>query len=342
MLRQISIVGATIIFVVAALNASAIAQTGLVGDRVRLEIERTDQILNEAKINSGNSPLGQETIQRAEEIQLQARNLFQQGRYRMALELTLRAREQLRAAMRRTSIAEESDQVVLRRLERAAELLDRVGSTISPDTDRGQRALYDAARENLQKAWDLYRGGRFRPAMKIVDQVENNARKILRRSERLGKWNDAFERRLQAASDHLAELEDRVENCESESARTLLEQARHSLELARKLADEKNISAAMQSLDDAQKLTQEGLRECLGPAVVKEMIERMENRLTILDERIPSDDNRAKKILEQTRRQIELARGHLDHNRPEAAAASLRAAQQGFQKLARIAKEYDI
>ena len=342
MLRQLSIIGVAIFLIGLVLSNSAIAQTGPVGDRVRLEIERTDQLLNEAKINSAGSPMGSETIQRAEEIQLQARNLYQQGRYRMALELTLRAREQLRAALRRTSMAEESDQVVLRRLERAAELLDRVGATLSPDTDRGQRALYDAARENLQKAWDFYRSGRFRPAMKIVDQVENSARKILRRSDRMGKWNDAFERRFHGASDHLAELEDRVNNCESESARTLLEQAHHSLELARKLADEKNISTAMQSLDDAHKLTEEGLRECFGPAVVKEMIERMENRLAVLGERIPSHDNRAKAILEQTRRQIELAHGHLDHNRPEAAAASVRAAQQGFQKLARIAKEYDI
>jgi predicted S18 family serine protease len=339
MLKQISIIGLTTLCLVFALAGYANAQ---IGDRVRLELERTDQVLERARASVGVNPLGSETLRRAEELQQKAKDLFNQGNYKMALELTLRAREQVRAAMTRGSMGEESDQVALRRLERATELLDRVGATLSPDTDRGQRALYDAARENLQRAWDLYRGERFRPAIKIAEQVENSARKILRQSERLGKWNDTFERRYLRATNHLAEFEERVADCESESASTLFKQAMRSLELARRLADEKDISAAMQALDECHKLTQQGLRECFGPKIVQAMIVRMESRLAILSDRIPTDDRRAQKILEQARRQIDLARGHLDHNRPEAAAASVRAAQQAFQKLARIAKEYDI
>jgi hypothetical protein len=320
----------------------AYGQQGLVSERVRLELERTEQLLQDASTHASGSPLAEEALRRAGELQREARQLFNQGRYRLSLELTLKAREHLRAFISRNRFGQESDESVLKRLERTSELLERTTSEMSPDLDRGQRALLEAARENLQKAWDLYRAGRFRPAIKLLSQVDNTLHRINRQSGRLDRRNEAFERRLRGVTEQTADFERRLGDCTDDAANTFLDQAQSSLELARKLANEDNIAAAMQALENAHHLVQEGMRLCVGRDFVGSMLNRMQNRFELLSARIPSNDKKAQKFLEQARKQLDLAKEHLDNDRPEAAAASLRAAQQAFQRIARLSREYDI
>jgi flagellin-specific chaperone FliS len=248
----------------------------------------------------------------------------------------LLARDLVRRALRTNPTSEQNDDRVLRRLERAGDKLDRAGELLAESDSQNLQAIYDAARENLRRAWDFYNAKQYAPAIKLARQVEMTADRINISIDNQSASTANYERRLEAVRDAISQAWEMLTECNSADARALLEQAEKGLALAEQLAANGRIPAAMQSLQRARELAIRATRECRGPDVMTARYQRLVSQLEQLKEQSPSFTGETKdavdRLLVQADEQLALAQGFIQSNEFEKAAAALQAAQLALRQ----------
>jgi len=321
-----------------ALFASGVlGQTTPQSDRVRTELERTDEIIDRAKetVVSSNALVAAVTLKQATELQRGAKEWFGKRRLLMAYKQTLEAREQAKKALVLCRLTEQGETVVLRKLERAGELLEQAKESIPSGSVERLRALYELARDNLNRAWEFHRSQRYRPALKLANQVIKAAREILNASNRDIRKHADFERRYEGVGETINKVREKVTECGSEAASGLLEQAIKAYQLSRELASQDKLDAALQSLQKARQMAVEASKNCEGLGSLNRRYDRLKNETDHLNEAISRNNETAQKMLNQVYDQLELARKYIDQNQTEAAAAALKAAHLSLNQLKR-------
>jgi flagellin-specific chaperone FliS len=322
-----------VVVLAVVLGQQASAQGGPGDSKVRQELERTDELITQAKeaIRSASNPLAGQTLQQAIEFQRLAWDAFDRNLPVLALNQTRKARESAQKALSLCRNAEQLESVVLRRLERAGELLDRVGEELSPQTEGAIQTLYDNARDNLARAWEFYRNLQYRPALKLADQAEKAAQRLAGQLQLEERGTALYERRREHVSDMLEQAATILTECSSESAAVRIARAREALDMADGLHGKKNDGAAVQAVRRAQDLIGRAIRDCQGSEQLEQRLERLQARTDRATEKLAELDAAkaevATKLLEQAREQLSIARNELAANRVEAALTSLQAAQ---------------
>jgi FtsZ-binding cell division protein ZapB len=306
-------------------------------DRLRQELERTDDIIEQAReaFRSTDAPMAGLPLQKAIDLQRRAWMNFKNKRYALAFKLTMEARELAKKAMVRSRMIEQGETVVLRRLEQAGELLERARDAMPAGPEGKLWALYESAKDNLSRAWEFYRESRYRVALKLANQVVKAAREILNVSNLRFRQETEFERRLEAVGEVIDRAKDKAAGCGSEAAQRLLDQAIKSYQLSKDLAAKKNYQAALQNLRKARCLAMEVAKKCDGTEGLSRRYERLKSEADAWNERIPPDNDLARKLIRQAYEQLELAQTYIAQNRTEAAAAALKAAQLALNQLKR-------
>jgi uncharacterized protein YfcZ (UPF0381/DUF406 family) len=203
--------------------------------------------------------------------------------------------------------------------------------------DESLRTIFESARRNLTQAWEFYRNGQYRPAVKLAAQVEKTARRLIEISNRQQSQRTNFERRLISAKEFIDRIEIEVAGCNSVAASSLIDQAKTSLGMANDLADKGRFEAAVKQLQQARKLASEAADLC-GSGSARDMssaLQRLKSEADLIREEIPRDDETAKRLMEQVFSQLENARQFIANQDSQAAAASLRAAQITLRQLRR-------
>ena len=145
-------------FVIVAGVSTASAQNGD-RDRAQVELERTDQILERARevVHASPTPTGKVALEEAKRVRDASWDNFRTRRFGQAMEQSKLARKLAERAIAAGRSAEESGDLVQRRLEHAKGLLDRIRENAPDDIPQQFRALWRTAKENLQRATEFYR-----------------------------------------------------------------------------------------------------------------------------------------------------------------------------------------
>lgn len=328
---------------IALLATSGLAQTNAQRDKVRIELERTDEVIERAKeaVRSTNAPVAGLALQKAIELQKGARDWFHHRRLLMAYNQTIKAREQAKSALVRCRLTEQGETVVLRKLERAAELLERAKEAMPPGPDGRLRAIYESAKNNLNRAWEFYRIQRYRAALKLANQVINAGQDILNAANRQIRRYAEFERRSEAVVELIAKEREKVAECGSDDALRLVEQAHKMYQLSRELASEGKYAAALRNLQQARKMAIEASKMCNGVGALSRRHDRIKNETDRLAEKISPDNDAAKRLLNQVYEQLQLAEDFINRQQTEAAAAALKAAHLTLNQLKKRLTAHD-
>ena len=315
---------------------------GNVQDVLRTELERTDQLIERAKeaVQASQAPVARLNLKAAIDLQAQAWRAFQNEYPRLAARLSLQAREKAKKAIAAGRMSEQSKHVVQAKLERTTEMLERARELFVDQNDSHYRAILESARDNLDKAWEFYRSAKFRAALMLANQAEKALDKLIRTSDRNNRNQLDYGRRVEAAQQLLERLRSPMADCESTNAQKLAQHAFEAYERANDFAASDRFQAAIQALQRSRKMANQALRECRGDDALINRHEKLKNEFERLVENVAFSDDRGQKFLEMAAEQLRLAQEALDNDRPETAAAALKACEMTLSQLKRHLDTY--
>ncbi|MFH1372789.1 MAG: hypothetical protein ABII79_03230 [bacterium] len=328
----LSVVLAGLVIVVAAPTQSQ-AQMQMEG--VQRQLDKTDQIIEQAKeaVRTVDAPMAVYSVEKAENLQLQAWDHFRKRRGLMAYEFSTKAEELARKALAICRLTEQGETVVLRRLERATEVMERARDAMPPGPDGRLRTIYDSARDNLLKAKEFYRAGSYRPALKLARQVEKAAREILEVANRKKHREAEFERRYEATGAVMERARETLGDCNSAAAVNLIEQAEQTYRQSHQHALKGRTEVALRNLQQARTMAVEAARKCQRSGTMEQQHERLTLEADHLAEQITSDNDAARRLLNNVHEQLQLAENAIGQQQTEATTAALRAARLMLNQL---------
>lgn len=149
-------------------------------DRLLRELGRTDRIL--ARVTAANDN-ARRLLNEAQELQRRARDNARNGRDRLALENTRRARNlALRLMQSEAPLGEVDDQTATRALDFTDEVISRARSATARDSD-AQKRIEEAARTQAV-ARNRLEQGQAGAAMRLTEQAREMAREAVRGIDR--------------------------------------------------------------------------------------------------------------------------------------------------------------
>lgn len=252
---------------VLCLPAIAGAQTR---DEVADEIEKTDRVIEKARdlLAETDRDRGHHGLEMAERLQNQAKMSLSSGQLRMALNLTLQARERALSSVANWRPAEDNEAAVERELERTDRVLEEVAERLADGTLRARRL--EQARAMQHRAWELFRNRSLRPALKLtIEARELAAGMAMRglggpgRDFREGGRGDRQLERLEMTLDRLSENigpENLRGLAELENARDSYRDAQNAINEGRSLRAERHLRLAREAMMRAALTIEASLR----------------------------------------------------------------------------------
>lgn len=152
-------------------------------ERVGRELDRTDRLIDKARplIEESGDEKARALLDRGVQTQIKAREFFNQGRYELAHQLTLNARELLVKALRMVE-GLISPERVTGAIAATDELMERVRSIIMESQNREAVALFLSAGNHQDKAKGLLAAQRYELALaqtKIARRLVDRALELL-------------------------------------------------------------------------------------------------------------------------------------------------------------------
>lgn len=302
-------------------------------DRIRTEIERTDEIIEKAKeaVQASQSPVAGMALEFAQQLQNHAWDDFHGKRYQGAASFTKQAREKAYNAISLSRQTTENDDNVLRRLERLEEWQARARERLAEVDDPRLEALMEQTRENVRQAWEFYREKQYRPAVKLIQQVEKTLNKLIQAANRQHNGEENYQKRWQYMNEDMTRAEEAVAGCEIPQAQQQMEQAKMQLRLAEEMSDKGRYEQAVKALQRAEKLMRQAASACANLSNLENRLERLTHMADDLAEKIPVGDETNSSLLEAARTQLDLAAEYISNDDTAGATAALRAAMMSLQ-----------
>ncbi len=332
----------SLVLLIALLMAGSILAQGQQGnttDRLRQQLEQTDQLIDRAReaVHASKSPAAKVSLDAALSYQEQAWNAYHNDYLQTSGRLTVKARMQAQKAISAGRLTEQNEDAVLRKLEQVKEMFEKAREYQSMQPGEGYEAVLRNARDNLDRAWEFYRSSQYRAAVMLANQAEKALRKLTMDSSRSVRTRMNYERRSQNIESVINDAADRMAGCSRDEALSLLERARETYRRAEDLAVENRYGAGMTALLKARDMAQKAARMCRGADG-----DKLENRrvryqaeLDRLSENLSPSDATGTGLKSMVQEQLRLAQEALQEGRREAAAAALKGAEQTLKQLRR-------
>ncbi len=309
-------------------------------DNIRTELERTNQILERVRevVRTSDSPPAAFALEQAIALQRQAWGNFGKGTlegYKLAAKLTQAAREQAHKALSIARLSEQGEETVLRKLERTKELLSRAHERLSNSADESLKIVFETARRNLRQAWEFYRARQYRPALKLSNQVEKTARRLLQIANRQHNRAANFQRRAEAVRELLNRVKERISECQLEGPQKLFGQAEVSFQKALEFAEQRKLEPAFKHLQRSRRMATQAAEKCGKADNISGRLERIRAEADRIKEQLPANDETASRLIGQVYSQLENASEFISRQDDEATAAALKAAQLTLRQLKR-------
>ncbi len=338
------------LFIVLALLLSAAPTLAQHGDRARLQyaLEKTDELITRARetVLESGSERARNQFDMAVKLQGMAKRLFSNSAFNddelmaNSTKYTLSARQKAQRAIAITSQAEENEDYVRRRLDKADDLIRRIEDRVGDDASPGLRLMLDSVREKQQRAIEFFRNRRLKASLQLTLQVENSLNEA---AEKVGSFNRA-QKQYSASLERYNSLQERIQlsgNEDSPQVKRALENAARLHAQAENLTSEGGrYGRANQLLYDAiAKLTRltENLRE---PAQIKTAIDDLKKVAEQLGRQVEQfGDRKAKEQYRNALQHLEKAGTLYNRGDYQGATAQVQAARQIMTRISKIVEE---
>jgi len=321
------------------------------------ELAKTDRVIEQARMVIGQSNTAYDSeylriatqqanylLDKAIKFQKHAR-AFQNDATLAGLltggKITMEARELAWKAIavkrRAEGKVEENENTALRQLEKTDNLIDRIKEHAPTDVNNRLKTVFKSALESQKRAWELYRERALRAALKLSRRTEKSLIKLGERVRSGNMENRRLQNQIMQTEQKMEQMRSEIQECNSEEARRLIQQAEQSLkECARLLGDEK-LKRAGNKLKNTLRLLQKVNRLCTDSESLMAMIARLKTELERASDPInQSGRTAAIRLLESARRHIQDADRFCNSDDTEACAASIKAAQMNLRKALKL------
>ncbi|MCK4607387.1 MAG: hypothetical protein KAU35_08840, partial [candidate division Zixibacteria bacterium] len=243
---------------------------------LRAQLEWTDQVIDRAReaVHASRAPAAQLALKAALGLQASAWEAFRNQSFIAAQKRTMQARDYAKKAIAASRRTEQNENVVHNKLERVTEQLERARESLRSRAGVDYEAMYRAARDNLDRAWEFYRTSQYRAALTLANQVERAIQKVIRAEQRQGREMTNYNRRVETVGEQIDNAADLVGQCESESAARFLTQAREAYRQSQELGTADAYGAALRILQAASRAANQAVRICHGEDRLAERCDR--------------------------------------------------------------------
>jgi len=305
------------------------------------DLEKTDQVIEKAReaVIISRSPAGQVLYDNAVKLQNMAWTNYRNGNregYTVSNMYTKQARELAQRALSKCRMTEQNKDQVMRKLEKANSMLERLRERLQENSSEQLRRVYETASENLKKAREFYRNNQYRPAVKLALQVERTIRKANQAAKKQNRQTTNQVRQIEKTGELIERIRSRINNCNSAIGVERFKQAEKSYQLCQEFYFKNNYGAAQKELQAARKFAREAEIECNSSENLKNQMEKIRNQLNQLEQQISKDDDGALKLHERASNQLGKAGEFINQDKQNKAAASLKAAQLTINQLKKL------
>ncbi|MFH1687900.1 MAG: hypothetical protein ABIE70_10330 [bacterium] len=328
-----------------ALGTVALAQNSM-SDGVRALLERTDQVIEQAQevISASNTPVAANSLQTALDLQDRAWRHYRSGpessmELAAAKRLTLQALEIAQKAISKGRENNQSENSLLQKLEQTTTLVESAEELAGNHGSEVRSSVLESIRSTLNRAWEFYYNGQYRPALKLCNQVQQTARKVISSVNGGSRQQAQFERRSEFVMKDLERVQAAIADCNSERAPALLDQAWQSYTMATHLYDQGRFEAALKALPKARKLAEQAARECRGGQTIEGRLDRLTIEADRISEQVGASDEQGQKLLDLIQEQLKLAADYIEDGNTASATAALRGAELTLGQLKRHLKD---
>jgi HEPN domain-containing protein len=246
---------------------------------IERELEKTDAVIERAKeaVSASRNLKAENLLQMAVELQGRGREAGRQLRYRLALDLTLKAREKAYEAIGFTKRGEENENLVLKAIERTDRIIDRAREAAGDLDQRRASSLLDMAVNNQQRAREFFAEHRLKMALKLTAEARQMAQKILRLAGNGGRMDRLAQRELDATERFLDKAAVILQESPNQTAVELLEKAGGFLAKAKDALDQNAFDRSIKNSQKAAEMVEKALRlveEDIAPSAVEVAIEQ--------------------------------------------------------------------
>lgn len=311
------------------------------------QLEKTDQLLMRVReilmehavdASSATADRSESLLRIAIAIQKEAKRNCLAGHPVIAMRLTREARDKAQAALGSLNVHDENEPFVERQLQKTDELLSRIREHVEEDVPSELIARLERAHELQRRAWELFRSGRPRMALKLSGEAERVARSIIQDAQREGRLREGLENRYERVVDLISHIGESVGECDNEAAADLLYNAQEALANSERLFQERHYRQAEQSLKRARELAQKARAQCGTRERQIHRLETLRSRAEKLGERAEGNVE-ARKLIESAWNNLQEAEELIDQGMYTASAGQLKAAElllrQARQQLGR-------
>lgn len=299
------------------------------------EYERTQQIIEQAQniISQSASNKGSELLKFAKELQNKAKEMGNQRRNHLAMELTLQAREKARAAILVNQQSEQNQNLVQRQLKKTDDLISGVRSRTANQASESMLRIFDAARDNQRRAWEFYDNGEYRLALRLSHQAEKIIRKLIDQVQSGQSNQQRLKIQIQQFERKMEQVRELVSGCNSERAKKFMRKSKDSFDESKKFARNGQFKRAENRLKAAKKMLKQAESACSDTAALEKHIARLENRLQrLLGVEDTDSDGNINRLLSSARNHLKNAEKFCSNGDLENCAASIKAAQMNIRK----------
>ncbi|HSG29567.1 MAG TPA: hypothetical protein VLA34_13890, partial [Candidatus Krumholzibacterium sp.] len=226
--------------VMAVFLHSNVAAQGYDNETVRGAIERTAQIISEARsiIEESRSSMARLSLERAISLQEKASNFFTAERAQFAYKYTMEAREEARHAIALARQEARIEDKLVNMTENTSERLMRLREQVMESGIRDERLnrLMMEAREQLEKANTNAQQLKNRLAMNFAESARKLSMQAEKRFRGLLSDQEMIQRRLALMENLARRARERMAKGESSADSGILQQAEEQLARARTMA----------------------------------------------------------------------------------------------------------
>jgi hypothetical protein len=316
------------------------AQQGTMAQhRFEQEFQATNEVIRRAgeAINQSGLERGREMLNIAVKLQEQAQNYGRNHQYVMGGKLTMEAREKAKAAMALSMQAIENANLVQRQLEKNDGLIARVQARIGFGDNDMVESLFNAARENQRRAWELFHSGQLRPALKLAHQAEASILRVAEMVKSEAGQLNRIQNQIRQTKAQMEQIRNMLQNCQSEEADRLMAEAGQSFQECHQYANNGQLKQAENKIRATRRLLRSAADICEGNGSQWRILNRISDEIDRVGRMIRnSGDEKALKFYDTAVKHMEKAQNHCAEGEAKACAANIKAAQMNLEKAKRM------
>jgi tetratricopeptide (TPR) repeat protein len=263
---------------------------------VERELEKTDNVIERAKdaFRESRNPKAENLLEMAVSFQKEAKGQFHMIRYRLALDLTLKARKRAYEAIGFTKKDEENENLVLKAIERTDQIISKAQDVTSGLNAPRVLSLLDMATGSQQKAKEFFREHRLKAALKLTLEAKDMANKVLGLVDKGVKLYQLTKRELEITDRLMDKASVIIQESQIPKAVQLLDQANDLQSKAQEMFAQNKFGQASKSTKKARDLAKKALEmveKDITPLMVENAIQQNEKLIEKETEKVNASGN---------------------------------------------------